>query len=151
MSTTATPPFPCELHGYYINDLIVGMTAVFGKTISEADLTLFAGLSGDTNPLHLNADYAATGRGGGRIAHGLLTASLSSAVIATKLPGPGAIYLNQSLRFTAPVRIGDTVTARVTITAVDKQKKRARMTTVCSTCEAVVIDGEAEVWVPARP
>ena len=72
VSTTPTPPLPNELHGYYVEDLKVGMTAVFGKTISEADLSLFAGLSGDTNPLHLNADYAATGRFEGRIAHGML-------------------------------------------------------------------------------
>ena len=150
MDATATPPSAAEFQGYYIEDLAVGMTAVFGKTISEADVTLFAGVSGDTNPLHLNAEYAAATRFEGRVAHGMLTASLISAAIATRLPGAGAIYLGQSLRFTAPVRLGDTVTARVTVIGVDGERRRARLATVCSAGETVVIDGEAEVWVPSR-
>ena len=150
MNTTATPMNPAELDGYAIEDLSVGMTAVFGKTISEADVTMFAGISGDTNPLHLNAEYAAMGRFEERIAHGMLTASLISAAIATRLPGPGAIYRSQNLRFTAPVRLGDTVTARVTVVEVDAGKRRARLATVCSVGETVVVDGEAEVWVPSR-
>ena len=151
MDATLTPARPAALNGYYIEDLAVGMTAVFGKTISEADVTLFAGVSGDTNPLHVNAEYAAASRFEGRVAHGMLTASLISAVIATRLPGAGAIYLSQSLRFTAPVRLGDTVTARATVTGVDGERRRVRLATVCSTAETVVIDGEAEVWVPSRP
>ncbi len=150
MDTTAIPPSAAELHGYYIEDLKPGMTAVFGKTISEADITLFAGVSGDTNPLHLNAEYAAASRFEGRVAHGMLTAGLISAVIATRLPGAGAIYRSQSLRFTAPVRPGDTVTARVTVIDIDRERHRARLATVCSVGETVVIDGEAEVWVPSR-
>lgn len=151
MDATLTPAHLAVSNGYHIEDLAVGMTAVFGKTISEADVTLFAGVSGDTNPLHLDAEYAAATRFEGRIVHGMLTASLISAVIATRLPGAGAIYLSQSLRFTAPVRIGDTVTARVTVAGVDAQRRRARLATVCSTGETVVIDGEAEIWVPSRP
>ncbi len=151
MDTIATPPATNEQHGYYIEDLAVGMTAAFGKTISEADVTMFAGISGDTNPLHLNAEFAAAGRFGERIAHGMLTAGLISAVIATRLPGAGAIYRSQSLRFTAPVRLGDTVTARVTIAGLDRDRHRVSLSTVCTVDETVVIDGEAEIWVPARP
>src|SRR5438067_6659993 len=90
-----------------------GDSASFAKTITEADILLYSAVSGDTNPLHLNAEYAANSRFGQRIAHGMLTAGLISAVIGTKLPGPGAIYMSQSLNFRAPVHLGDTVTATV--------------------------------------
>ena len=141
---------PADLHGYYIDDLEVGMTGAFGKTITEADITMFAGVSGDTNPVHLNEDFAAASRFEGRIAHGMLTASLISAVIATKLPGPGAIYRSQSLKFMAPVRIGDTVMAEVKVTEVVPEKKRAVLETTCRVGETVVVEGEAVLWVPAR-
>jgi len=139
-----------ELHGYFIEDLAPGMTAIYAKTVTEADVILFAGISGDDNPLHLNEDFAAASRFGRRIVHGLLSAGFISAAIGTRLPGPGAIYMSQSLRFTAPVSIGDTVSARVTITEVSRVTKRAKLATVCRVGETVVIDGEAEVWVPAR-
>jgi 3-hydroxybutyryl-CoA dehydratase len=139
-----------ELDGIYIEDLNEGDTAVFSKTISEADILAYAGVSGDTNPLHLDEDYAAGTMFGGRIAHGMLSAGLISAVIGTKLPGPGAIYLSQSLRFKAPVRIGDTVLARATIKEIDREKKRATLTTICKVGDTVVIDGEALVMVPSR-
>jgi hypothetical protein len=103
----AVPGGPKVLNGYYLEDLDVGMKAVFGKTITEADILMFAGVSGDTNPVHLDEEFAAATPFGGRIAHGMLTASLISTVLGTKLPGPGSIYLSQSMRFwprSAPAR-----------------------------------------------
>lgn len=137
-------------HGYFIEDLEPGMSATFGKTITDADILMFAGVSGDTNPVHLNEEFAGGTPFGGRIAHGLLTASLISTAIGTKLPGPGCIYVSQSLRFRAPVRAGDTVTARVTVLDVDREKKRVRMETVCLVGGRVVLDGEAVIMVPSR-
>lgn len=137
-------------HGYFIEDLEPGMSATFGKTITDADILMFAGVSGDTNPVHLNEEFACGTPFGGRIAHGLLTASLISTAIGTKLPGPGCIYVSQSLRFRAPVRAGDTVTARVTVLDVDREKKRVRMETVCLVGGRVVLDGEAVIMVPSR-
>src|SRR3546814_8847086 len=101
-----------EKHGYFIEDLSVVMTAVFAKTVSDADITMFAGISGDTNPVHLDQSFAEKTIFAGRIAHGMLSASFISTVFGTRLPGPGCIYLRQALRFTAPVKIGDTVEAR---------------------------------------
>ena len=111
-----------SLDGYYIEDLTEGMTAVFGKTITDADILMFAGVSGDTNPVHLNEEFALGTAFHGRIAHGMLTASLISTVLGTKLPGPGCIYLSQNLKFLAPVRAGDTVRAEVTIRSIDREK-----------------------------
>lgn len=139
-----------ELHGYYFEDLKEGMTAVFGKTITDADILMFAGVSGDTNPVHLNDDFAKPTLFKGRIAHGMLSASFISTVIGTKLPGPGVIYVGQSLKFKAPVRVGDTVMARATITKLIPEKKFAEMKTVCTIGDKVVIDGEATVLVPSR-
>ena len=99
------------LNGYYIEELEEGMTAAFGKTITDADILMFAGVSGDTNPVHLNEEFAQGTSFAGRIAHGMLTASLISTVLGTKLPGPGCIYLSLSLMFLAPVRDGETVRA----------------------------------------
>jgi len=137
-------------YGYFIEDLQPGMSATFGKTITDADILMFAGVSGDTNPVHLNEEFANGTPFRGRIAHGLLTASLISTAIGTKLPGPGCIYVSQSLRFRAPVRAGDTVTARVTVLDVDREKKRVRMETVCLVGGRVVLDGEAVIMVPSR-
>ena len=139
-----------ELHGYYLEDLELGMTAVYAKTITDADIVLFAGISGDTNPLHLNSEFANGTRFEGRVAHGMLTASLISAVIGTKLPGPGCIYMSQTIRWSAPVRAGDTVVARVTITDIDREKERVLMETICSVGEEVVLEGECLAKVPAR-
>ncbi len=138
------------LHGYAFEELCVGMTNVYGKTVTEADILLFAGVSGDTNPVHLNQDYAAQTMFKGRIAHGMLSASFISTVIGTKLPGPGCIYVAQSLRFKAPVRAGDTVLARVTITKLIPEKRMIELKTLCTIGEKVVIDGEATILVPAR-
>ncbi len=139
-----------ELHGYYFEDLEEGMTDVYGKTITDADIVLFSGISGDINPVHLNHEFAAETIFEGRIAHGMLTASFISTVIGTKLPGPGCIYVNQSLRFKAPVKSGDTVMARVTITKLIPEKKFAELKTVCTVAGKTVIDGEATVMVPVR-
>ncbi len=139
-----------ELHGLYLEDLEVGMTAVYARTVTDADIVLFAGISGDTNPLHLSSDFANGTHFEGRVAHGMLTASFISAVIGTKLPGPGCIYMSQSIRWNAPVRAGDSVLARVTIEEIIHDKQRLRLSTICTVGEEVVIEGEALVKVPSR-
>ena len=140
-----------ELRGKYIDEINEGMTAVFSKTVTEADIVLFAGVSGDTNPVHLDEEYARPTMFKGRIAHGMLTAGFISAVFGTKLPGPGCIYMSQSLKFKAPVRAGDTVVARVTATTVDREKARVTFATTCKVKDAVVLEGEAMLMVPRRP
>jgi 3-hydroxybutyryl-CoA dehydratase len=104
-----------SMHGYFLDDLEVGMSATYSKTITDADITIFAGVSGDTNPVHLDDGFAAQTLFGERIAHGMLSASFISTVFGTRLPGPGCIYLSQNLRFRAPVKVGDTVEARCSI------------------------------------
>ena len=131
--------------GYDIEELKVGMSASFAKTITEADSVLFAGVSGDNNAVHINEEFAATTPFGGRIAHGLLTASVISAAVANRLPGPGTVYLGQKLRFCAPVRPGDTVHAQVTVKSVDLLWARAVLDTVCRVGSQVVIEGEVLV------
>ncbi len=140
-----------ELHGYYLEDLSVGMSDVFAKTVSEADIVLFAGVSGDTNPVHINQQFAEATPFKGRIAHGILSASFISTVLGTRLPGPGAIYVSQNLRFRAPVKAGDTVVARATVKEIHTERRRVVLTTVCTVGEVVVIDGEATVMVANRP
>jgi 3-hydroxybutyryl-CoA dehydratase len=139
-----------ELHGYFFEDLKVGQTAVVARTLTEADIVLFAGISGDTNPVHINEEFAAETVFSGRVAHGMLTASFISTVIGTRLPGPGAIYLSQTLRFRAPVRVGDTIRARATVTQLIPEKRRATLHTTVSVGDKVVLDGEATVLVPLR-
>ncbi len=139
-----------ELNGYDIEDLSLGMSATFSKTITEADIVLFAGVSGDNNAMHVNEEFAAKTTFGGRIAHGFLTASVISAAVANRLPGPGTIYLGQQMRFKAPVRPGDTVHACVTVTSVDPEKARAVLSTVCRVRDTVVIEGEATVKTTSR-
>lgn len=134
-----------EQYGHDIEDLHVGMSASFAKTITEADIVLFAGVSGDNNAVHTNEEFAATTPFGGRIAHGFLTASVISAAVANRLPGPGTVYMGQQLRFLAPVRPGDTVKATVTVKSVYPEKARAVLETVCRVRDVVVIDGEATV------
>ncbi len=140
-----------ELHGFYIEDLAVGMTDIFTKTVTETDIVTFAGISGDTNPVHLDKTFAQETIFKERIAHGLLSASFISAVLGTRLPGPGCIYLSQSLNFLSAVRIGDTVRARATITDVDQGKRRVALTTVCTVGDRVVVEGEALLMVARRP
>ena len=139
-----------DLHGYYIEDLEVGMTDSYGKTVTEADVVMFAGISGDTNPVHLNQNFAEQTMFKGRIAHGMLAASFISTVLGTRLPGPGCIYMGQSLNFKAPVKIGDTVRARVTVTEVNREKKRIKVDTVCTVDGKTVLDGEARMMVNSR-
>jgi 3-hydroxybutyryl-CoA dehydratase len=134
-----------ELNGYDIEDLEVGMTASFAKTITEADIILFAGASGDNNAVHINEEFAKTTMFGGRIAHGMLTASVISAAVANRLPGPGAIYISQQLNFRAPVRPGDTVHAHVSVREVNRERGRVALETVCKVGDTVVIVGEAVV------
>ena len=139
-----------DLNGYDAEDLKPGMSATFSKTITEADIVLFAAVSGDNNAVHVNEEFAATTQFGGRIAHGILTASVISAAIANRLPGPGTIYLGQQLRFKAPVRPGDTVHARVTVVSVDLAKARVVLSTICEVRGTVVIEGEATVMTTSR-
>jgi 3-hydroxybutyryl-CoA dehydratase len=140
-----------ELHGYYLEDLSVGMTSIFAKTVTEADIVMFAGVSGDTNPVHINQEFAEGTMFKGRIAHGMLSASFISTVVGTRLPGPGCIYINQNLRFRAPVKAGDTVVARATVKEILPERRRVVLTTVCTVGETVVIDGEATMMVANRP
>ncbi len=140
-----------DRHGYYVEDLAPGMSEVFSKTITEADLLMFAGVSGDTNPLHLDQDFASRTMFEGRIAHGMLTGSLVSTVLGTKLPGPGAVYVSQQLKFLAPVRIGDTVIARAVVADINLERRRVRLETTCWVGETKVLEGEAILMVPRRP
>jgi 3-hydroxybutyryl-CoA dehydratase len=132
-----------EVGGYDIEDLKPGMTASFTKTVTEADILMYAGVSCDINAVHLNDEYAKTTMFGGRIAHGMLTAGFISAVLANRLPGPGTIYLAQTLKFKAPVRIGDTVTATVTVREVFVEKKRVILDAACTVGGKVVLEGES--------
>ena len=140
-----------ELRGKYLDEIAEGMTAVFSKTVTEADIVLFAGITGDTNPVHLDEEFAKPTMFKGRIAHGMLTAGFVSTVFGTKLPGPGCIYMSQTLKFKAPVRIGDTVKARVTVNTIDREKGRVTFATTCHVGEIIVLDGEAQLMVPKRP
>ena len=138
--------------GKIIEQIKVGDVAEFGKTISESDIYLYAGITGDFNPAHVNEVYSQGTYFKTRIAHGMLSAGLISAVLANQLPGPGTIYLKQELRFLAPVRIGDTITARVEVVELIHQKNRVRLKTACSNQEGVqVLEGEALVSAPKAP
>jgi 3-hydroxybutyryl-CoA dehydratase len=136
--------------GCFFEDLSVGQKASFGKTVTEADIVLFAAVTGDTNPMHLNEEYARDTIFGERIAHGMLAAGLITKVMGTQLPGPGTIYLSQSLKFRRPVRIGDTVTATVEITELNPDKHRVGLRTICCVKGEPVLEGEALVTVPSR-
>ena len=139
-----------EAGGYFIEELSVGMSAEFAKTVTEADLLLFGAATGDTQPVHFNEEYAATTLFKGRIAHGMLSAGIISACAGMKLPGPGTIYVSQTLKFKAPVRIGDTVHARITVKEILLAKKRVVTDTVCTVGGRVVLEGEAVFMVPAQ-
>jgi len=134
-----------QLNGYDYEDLEPGMSASFAKTITEADIMLFAAASGDNNALHINEEFARSTQFNGRIAHGMLTASVISAAIAGRLPGPGTIYLGQNLRFKAPVKPGDTVHATVTVREMFPERQRVLLNTVCTVNGKVVIEGDATV------
>ena len=136
---------------YTIETLQPGMSASTAKTVTEADIILFSGVSTDVNPVHIDEAFAATTPFGGRIAHGMLSASFISAVLANKLPGPGTIYLSQTLKFKAPVKPGDTVTATVTVREVNVAKNRVTLDTVCTVAGKTVIEGECLMMPPVRP
>ena len=135
----------------YLEDLAVGMTASLTKTITLEDIIKFSEVSTDVNPVHLDPAYAATTPFKGVIAHGMLSAGLISAVMANQLPGPGTVYLAQSLKFKVPVRPGDEVTATATIKEIDSRRKRVLLDTVCTVRGKAVIEGEATVMFPTRP
>ena len=140
-----------DLYGYYFEDLRVGMTDVISRTVTESDIVLFAEMTGDTNPVHLDQAFAEQTMFKGRIAHGVLGAGLISAVFGTKLPGAGCIYVDQNLRFRAPVRIGDTMVARVTLKELILAKNRAIFDTRCVVGDTVVVEGDATLMVESRP
>src|SRR3979409_1527228 len=138
------------LRTLFFEDLSVGMTETLEKTIASSDVVGFAQLTGDRNPIHLSEHFAARTSFGRRIAHGLYTASLISAVLGTRLPGPGAVYISQTLNFRAPVKIGDTLEVIVAGAELEPSKRRARLTCTCSVEGETVLDGEAWVKVPSK-
>ena len=133
-----------------IEDIEIGMVRCLRKTVTDRDISLFAEVSTDHNPVHLDDSYARDTIFQGRVAHGMLTAALISAVIGEQLPGHGAVYLGQSLKFMAPVRPGDTVYAEVKVTAIDHAKRRVTLETHCAVGDTVVLKGEALVLAPSR-
>jgi len=137
------------LRTLFFEDLSVGMTESLSKTVDASDVVGFAAISGDRNPIHLSEHFAAKTPFGTRIAHGLYTASLISAVLGTRLPGPGAIYMSQTLNFRAPVKIGDTVDVIVEVIELVPEKHRARLSCICKVGDEVVLGGEALVKVPS--
>lgn len=136
--------------GLFFDDLREGLTGSLSKTVAESDIVKFAEVTGDTNPVHLDAAYAAGTRFKERIAHGMLSAGLISAVFGTRIPGPGAIYVSQTLKFRAPVKIGDKVTAKVEVISRVPEKKFVTFKTQCLVGDTVVVDGEATLMVPAK-
>lgn len=139
------------MQGKTIQQLTLGESASTAKTISETDVYLFAGITGDLNPAHVNQEYAQATRFGGRIAHGMLSAGLISAVIGMQLPGPGTIYMGQDLKFLAPVKIGDTVTATVTVRELDLERNRVTLETVCENQNGQkLVVGQALVMAPTE-
>jgi 3-hydroxybutyryl-CoA dehydratase len=131
-----------------INVFSVGMTESYSQTITDSDIKSFSGISGDKNPVHMSDDFALNTQFKRRIAHGLMSASYFSALFGMKIPGPGCVYLSQSLKFLKPVYIGDTVTAKVTITKLNKRSRRFTFETCCYVDGVEVIVGEAEIFLP---
>lgn len=139
------------MQGIYFEDLVEGQSAETLKIVGAADVEAFAAVSGDTNPVHLDEAYAATTPFQHRIAHGMLSGAYISAVLGVRLPGPGAIYLSQSLRFRRPVKLGDPVVTRVTVQSLDARRGHVTLATVCQVDGKTVVDGEAVVMVPRKP
>ncbi len=132
-------------------EFVPGQSATFTKTISEADIYAYAGISGDFNPLHVDAEFSKGNRFGERIAHGMMTAGLISAVLGMRLPGPGAIYLSQTLSFVNPVRIGDTITAKAEVVTYQAEKRLLTLRTTCTNQRGqVVVEGQAVLLVDSR-
>jgi 3-hydroxybutyryl-CoA dehydratase len=138
------------MSGVRLEDLAVGQSARIVRRVIAADIEAFAAVTGDDNPIHLDEAYAKATQFGGRVAHGMLSAGYISAVLGTKLPGPGAIYLSQTLSFRRPVRIGDEVEAEATVSAIDTARARVTFQTVCRVAGKAVVEGEAQVIVPRR-
>ena len=134
--------------GYFIEDIEIGMTAELTTTVSQEDVAKFAQITGDNNPVHLDQDYASTTMFKGCIAHGILTSGYISAIFGTKLPGPGAIYMAQNLKFMAPVPVGSEVTARVEVLEINKN--RVKFSTKCFIGDKEVLDGDALIMVPSK-
>ena len=137
--------------GSYFEDLTIGQTVSRARVVTDADIRAFADLSGDHNPVHLDEAFAATTPFKERIAHGMLSGAFISALIAGELPGPGAIYLSQSLNFRRPVKIGDPLEVHITVTTLDSEKARVGLSTVCTVNGKTVVEGEATVMAPRRP
>ena len=137
-------------HGYYLEDLTIGMESSYQKTITETDIDAFAALTGDTNPVHLDSEYAAITPFKARIAHGMLSAGLISTVLGTQLPGPGCIYLEQQIKFKAPVFIGDTLVATVTVADINQRRGRVSLKTQCFVDTKLVADGTASMMVDKK-
>ena len=137
-------------HGYYLEDLTIGMESSYQKTITETDIDAFAALTGDTNPVHLDSEYATTTPFKARIAHGMLSAGLISTVLGTQLPGPGCIYLEQQIKFKAPVFIGDTLVATVTVEDINQRRGRVSLKTQCFVNTKLVADGTASMMVDKK-
>jgi acyl dehydratase len=140
-----------QLSNFTYDEITIGQTATYSKLVQERDIQLFAAASGDVNPVHLDADFAAGTMFKGRIAHGMLTGALISAALAMELPGPGTIYLSQSLRFRLPVKIGDTISVKLEVT--DKRDKRQSVTLDCKAYNQdgkLVASGSAEVMAPSK-
>jgi len=133
-----------------IAEITVGMKASYSQTITDADIKAFAGISGDHNPVHVDREYAEASRFGKRIAHGLMSAGFFSAIFGTKIPGPGCVYVSQSLNFLRPVYIDDTIVAEVTVTKVELEKRRVFFDTICSVKGKKVISGSAEIFIPNK-
>jgi 3-hydroxybutyryl-CoA dehydratase len=138
------------MQGLFLEDLTIGQSAELTYTVDDAAIVAFAQVTGDNNPVHLDEAYAAGTAFKSRIAHGMLSAGYISAVIGTKLPGPGAIYMSQTLKFKRPVKIGDVVTARATITEIDMEKARVTLATVCEVGGKAVLEGEALIMAPRK-
>ena len=134
----------------FIEDIEIGMTRSLRKAVTDRDIELFAEVSTDRNPVHLDEEYAQDTIFAGRIAHGMLTAGLVSAVIGEQLPGHGSVYLGQTLKFLGPVRPGDVVLAEVEVTGIDHSKRRVTMDTRCMVNGKKVLIGEATVLAPSR-
>lgn len=133
-----------------IENIQPGMAISYSQTITDADIKAYAGLSGDHNPVHVSDDYASSSRFGKRIAHGLMSAGFFSALFGTRLPGPGCVYVAQSLQFKRPVYMNDTVVATVKVLSVDIGKSRVFFETICTVGAKVVIKGEAEIYIPSK-
>ena len=138
------------LHGFYLEELKIGQTAIMSKTVTESDILSFAGVSGDNNPVHISEEFASKTIFRKRVAHGFLTASFISSVIGTKLPGPGSIYVKQILEFLSPIYVGETVTIKVTVNNINLKKRRVTLKTICEKNGKKILDGEAEILVESK-